>query len=149
VHHASSGRMATSRLVMCTLPPIPARRARPPHHGGPAYQQVVSLANDRNYLIGDRLVLREFDESIGAYTGRQCTAVVTSITSHDEPCAVSSEGLNPEFCILTIRVVAKPYDRELRTAAAGYSATLLKRWAAAIERSHHPTVVPSARSHCS
>lgn len=64
--------------------------------------------NDRDYRVGDRLVLREFDESLGSYTGRECTAVVTSITSQDEPCAVSAEGLNPDFCILTIRVVAYP-----------------------------------------
>lgn len=64
--------------------------------------------NDRNYRVGDVVVLREFDESLGRYTGRKCTAVVTSITSHDEPCAVSAEGLNPDFCILTIRVVTQP-----------------------------------------
>jgi hypothetical protein len=64
--------------------------------------------NDRDYRVGDRLVLREFDESFGTYTGRECTAVVTSITSRDEPCAVSAEGLNPDFCILTIGVVAQP-----------------------------------------
>ena len=63
--------------------------------------------NDRDYRVGDRLVLREFDESLGTYTGRVCIAVVTSITSHDEPCAASAEGLNPDFCILTIRVVAR------------------------------------------
>lgn len=73
--------------------------------------------NDRGYRVGDRLVLREFDESVSTYTGRECTAVVTSITSHDEPCAVSAEGLNPDFCILTIRVVAQRVGREPATAA--------------------------------
>jgi len=78
--------------------------------------------NDRDYRVGDRLVLREFDESLGTYTGRECTAVVTSITSRDEPCAVSAEGLNPDFCILTIRVAAQPKGHEplaLAAAATG------------------------------
>lgn len=73
--------------------------------------------NDRDYRVGDRLVLREFDESLGTYTGRKCTAVVTSITSYDEPCAVSAEGLNPDFCILTIRVVEQPEGYEPPTSA--------------------------------
>lgn len=64
--------------------------------------------NDRDYRVGDSLVLREFDPSRGAYTGRSCTAVVTSITSRDEPCAVSVEGLSQDFCILTIRLACTP-----------------------------------------
>lgn len=78
--------------------------------------------NDRDYRVGDRLVLREFDELLGAYTGRECMAVVTSITSRDEPCAVSAEGLNPDFCILTIRVVARPEGHGPPTTAAAADA---------------------------
>jgi Domain of unknown function (DUF3850) len=62
--------------------------------------------NDRGYGVGDRLLLREFDEERGSYSGRQCTAQITSITSDDEPCAVSAEGLTPGFCILSIQVMA-------------------------------------------
>ena len=60
--------------------------------------------NDRNYGVGDLLILREFDPEAGAYTGSTCEATVTSITSEEVPCAVSGEGLSPGFCILSIRV---------------------------------------------
>src|ERR1700742_865991 len=73
--------------------------------------------NDRNYRVGDLLLLREFDESAGTYTGRQCKAVVTSITSQDKPCAASAEGLNPEFCILSIHVAAPAEGCERPTPA--------------------------------
>lgn len=60
--------------------------------------------NDRNYVVGDLLNLREFDPHVGAYSGRSASAEITSITSAAEPCAVSSEALHPDFCILSIRL---------------------------------------------
>ena len=60
--------------------------------------------NDRGFSVGDLLELREFDPESEHYSGAWCVAEVTSITSSDEPCAVSSEGLHPDFCILSIRV---------------------------------------------
>ncbi|WP_413641489.1 DUF3850 domain-containing protein [Mycobacterium sp. RTGN5] len=61
--------------------------------------------NDRDYRVGDRLILREYDPEAGTYSGEYCEVVVTSITSRDVPCAVSDQGLNPDFCILSVRVV--------------------------------------------
>lgn len=57
---------------------------------------------DREFRIGDRLQLREFDPESGHYTGREQTVEVTYITSADLPCALSEEALNPDFCILSI-----------------------------------------------
>jgi hypothetical protein len=62
--------------------------------------------NDRDYRVGDRLLLREYDPDSKAYTGSHCEADITSMTSRDVPCAVSDEGLNPDFCILSIRVIS-------------------------------------------
>lgn len=62
--------------------------------------------NDRGYAIGDVLDLREFDPHSQIFSGRTVRAEITAITSMDEPCAVSDEALNPDFCILSIRLVA-------------------------------------------
>lgn len=62
--------------------------------------------NDRNFQVGDTIVLCEFDELSNSYSGAKCTVTVTSITSFEEPCAVSGEALDPAFCILSIVVVA-------------------------------------------
>ena len=65
--------------------------------------------NDRGFKVGDFLELREYDEMREAFTGRSCIAEVTSITSKEEPCAVSELGLNPDFCILSISVVSSSH----------------------------------------
>jgi hypothetical protein len=65
--------------------------------------------NDRNYQVGDHLELHEFDPTTGAYTGRVSRVLITSMTSVDEPCAVSAEALHPGFCILSVRRVATEY----------------------------------------
>jgi hypothetical protein len=59
-------------------------------------------ANDRDFRVGDRLLLREFDPESGGYTGREQIVAVTYITSSKQPCALSEESLNPNFCILSI-----------------------------------------------
>jgi len=61
--------------------------------------------NDRDYRIGDHMELREFDPKAGAYTGRICMVEITSMTSSQEPCAVSDEALHRDFCILSVKQV--------------------------------------------
>jgi hypothetical protein len=60
--------------------------------------------NDREYNIGDILILREFESTSERYTGRECEVEITSMTSFAQPCAVSGEALNADFCILSIRL---------------------------------------------
>lgn len=60
--------------------------------------------NDRAYQVGDIIELNEFDPVTETFTGAKCLAKITSLTSSDVPCAVSSEALDPRFCILSIRV---------------------------------------------
>lgn len=62
--------------------------------------------NDRDFKVGDQLNLREYDPKKNEYTGRECLAKVMSITSSDEPCAVSEEALNSSFCILSIKTIS-------------------------------------------
>jgi hypothetical protein len=59
-------------------------------------------ATDRDFRVGDRLRLLEFDPARERYTGREQVVAVTYITSADLPCALSEEALNPDFCILSI-----------------------------------------------
>lgn len=61
--------------------------------------------NDRGYNIGDILILREFESKSECYTGRECAVEITSMTSFAQPCAVSGEALNADFCILSIRLL--------------------------------------------
>lgn len=59
--------------------------------------------NDRNYEVGDLMLLEEFDPATNSYSGERLTVEITSMTSAQQPCAVSIDALNPDFCILSIR----------------------------------------------
>lgn len=62
--------------------------------------------NDRAYKVGDTLELNEYTLEAGVFTGRVCSVLITSITSRQEPCAVSDEALNKEFCILSVKLIS-------------------------------------------
>ena len=66
--------------------------------------------NDRDYDVGDFMILEEFDPITKQYTGDVLEVEITAMTSMNQPCAVSSEALDPEFCILSIRRVAQKAD---------------------------------------
>ncbi len=59
-------------------------------------------ACDRDFRVGDQMRLREFDPDTEQYTGREQTVAVTYVTSADQPCALSSGALHPDYCILSI-----------------------------------------------
>jgi len=60
--------------------------------------------SDRDFEVGDIMVLHEFHPEGQTYTGAACTVEITSMTSFSQPCAVSGEALNADFCILSIRL---------------------------------------------
>lgn len=62
-------------------------------------------AIDRDFKVGDQLLMREFIPDSETYTGRHLRALITYITSADIPCALSSEALDPNFCILSIALL--------------------------------------------
>jgi hypothetical protein len=63
--------------------------------------------NDRNFSVGDVLELHEYDPLSHSYSGRVCSADVTSMTSNEVPCAVSDVALNPDFAILSIKTARR------------------------------------------
>lgn len=75
--------------------------------------------NDRNFAVGDFLVLHEFDPVNQRYTGEKCDVQVTSMTSFSEPCAVSNEAMNPNFCILSILVQTHSLERRSEDVTHG------------------------------
>jgi hypothetical protein len=67
--------------------------------------------SDRDYQVGDTLVLREYDPTLCVFTGRWADALITYITSADAPCALSDDALHQDFCILSLKL--------MRTGVAG------------------------------
>jgi hypothetical protein len=60
---------------------------------------------DRDYQVGDVLCLQEFDPSTDTYTGRELNVRITYVTSSEFPCALSGDGLNAGYSILSIKPV--------------------------------------------
>lgn len=60
---------------------------------------------DRDYRVGDILILNEYDPFKGEYTGDTCRVKITYITSADTPCAFSSAALAKGYCILSLKLV--------------------------------------------
>ena len=58
---------------------------------------------DRDFQVGDFLRLCEYDPVTEAYSGRELVMEITYITSADFPCALSGEGLDPGYSILSVR----------------------------------------------
>jgi ASC-1-like (ASCH) protein len=59
---------------------------------------------DRDFKVGDKILLEEYLPFEGSYTGEQLTAEITYITSNDTPCAFSSAVLDNDYCILSLKV---------------------------------------------
>lgn len=57
---------------------------------------------DRDFKVGDTLIMREFDPATGGYTGRQIKRKISYITSRDMPCAFSSAVLPHDYGILSL-----------------------------------------------
>lgn len=60
---------------------------------------------DRVFHVGQKIRLREYDFAQGKYTGRTCNVLVTHIISNDTPCALSSNALDRDHVVLSIKVV--------------------------------------------
>jgi hypothetical protein len=58
--------------------------------------------DDRNYKVGDTLILCRYDIKTGEYTGEQCWRKISYITSNKYPCAYSSAVLPHEYVILSL-----------------------------------------------
>ena len=60
---------------------------------------------ERDYKVGDHLLLQEFDFINGKYTGDELLMEITYITDRLTPCALSSGGLSQDLCVLSIKKV--------------------------------------------
>ena len=65
----------------------------------------VRRSTDRDYRVGDRLRLQEYDPVTKTYSGRELVVRITYMTSAAAPCALSEECLHSDFCILSIAKV--------------------------------------------
>ena len=65
----------------------------------------IRSKKDRDFLVGDRVVLQEYDPFGGKYTGQELEAEITYITSDVTPCAFSSAVLDKDYCVLSLRLV--------------------------------------------
>ncbi len=62
---------------------------------------------DRNYKVGDILILEEYDPFKGTYTGDAMKMKITYITSRETPCAFSSAALDSNYCILSLEPICE------------------------------------------
>jgi hypothetical protein len=60
---------------------------------------------DRDYRVGDTLIMQDYDPVKGSYSGRECPVEITYITSNETPCAFSSGALHKDYCILSIKKI--------------------------------------------
>jgi hypothetical protein len=61
--------------------------------------------NDRDYKVGDRMLLLRYDNIEGKHTGHNCLVEITYITDNVTPCAFSSAVLEKGYSILSIRKI--------------------------------------------
>jgi len=59
--------------------------------------------NDRDYQVGDLLVLERYDPFAGCYTGEEYLVEISFITSSQYPCAFSSSVLPKDYVILSLK----------------------------------------------
>ena len=57
---------------------------------------------DREYKVGDILILERFDQTTGEYTGETLRCIITYITNRNVCCAFSSAVLDRNFGILSL-----------------------------------------------
>ncbi len=60
--------------------------------------------NDRGYEVGDTLMLHEYDNVNGGFTGQRRAVTITYITDNRMPCAFSSAVLPHDYSILSIKL---------------------------------------------
>lgn len=59
--------------------------------------------SDRNFKVGDLIILQDYEPFGGGYTGREFEMQVTYITGRETPCAFSSSVLQKGYVILSLK----------------------------------------------
>lgn len=96
------------------LPPVPGRETNahslkcwPPFFGeiNTGSKKFELRRNDRNYKVGDVVVLNEYIPDSKEFTGRSVLCTITSIISKENMCPEWREALHPDFCIFSIEII--------------------------------------------
>lgn len=61
--------------------------------------------NERDYKVGDTLLLQRYDQATGEYTGEEQAFEITYMTNRETPCAMSSVALSRDHVVLSIRIM--------------------------------------------
>lgn len=61
--------------------------------------------DERDYKVGDILVLCEYDQATGKFTGREQPCKITYMTDYRTPCAMSSTTLDKGATVLSIEPI--------------------------------------------
>lgn len=64
---------------------------------------------DRDYKVGDILILQRYDNINGEYTGEELEVEITYITSSKVPCAFSSSALDRDYGIFSLKLLSKNF----------------------------------------
>ena len=62
---------------------------------------------ERDYKIGDYIKFKEFDQTIGKFTGREAMFEITYVTDRNTPCAMSSCALGQNYGVLSIKLIER------------------------------------------
>jgi hypothetical protein len=66
----------------------------------------IRCTDDRRFLIGDHMLLQEFDPVKFEYTGREQLVEITYIQQNkSNPCAISNDALRDNYAVLSIKVI--------------------------------------------
>jgi hypothetical protein len=66
----------------------------------------IRYTGDRRYMVGDILLLKEWDPVKSVYTGRIAQAEITYIQQNkSNPCAISREALADDYAVLSIKLL--------------------------------------------
>lgn len=76
----------------------------------------IRFINERDYKVGDILLLQETDIGGQNYTGRELPMRITYITSKHNACALSNGVLVPEACILSFKKLDRSEEFVLKAA---------------------------------
>ena len=60
---------------------------------------------ERDYNVGDTLILQEYDFITGTYTGDELECRITYITDNRTPCALSSNSLDRDTCVISFEIL--------------------------------------------
>jgi hypothetical protein len=61
--------------------------------------------DERDYKVGDVLVLCEYDQATGQFTGNELPCRITYMTDYRTPCAMSSMALDKKATVLSIEPI--------------------------------------------